>query len=129
GNLGQALAHLQAAGLWVMGADPAAPLPCSAADLTGPVALVVGGEGRGLRALTRERCDLLVRIPTIGHISSLNASVAGGILLYEALRQRLRQEQAREAGEGEGPLPAGEPGPGVRGGGGRGKPGHSKNLF
>ncbi len=117
GNLDQALASLQAAGLWVVGADPAAPVVCNAADLTGPLALVVGGEGRGLRALTRQRCDLLVRIPTIGHLPSLNASVAGGILLYEVVRQRLGQGERREAGGREAPVVPREPGHGTGGGG------------
>ena len=59
------------------------------ADFTGALVLVIGGEGRGLSRLTRENCDFLVRLPMAGHINSLNASVAGAILLYEALRQRL----------------------------------------
>jgi len=112
----------------VVGADPAAPLLCNAADLTGPLALVVGGEGRGLRTLTRQRCDLLVRIPTVGRLPSLNASVAGGILLYEVVRQRLREGQAREAGEGEGPVAAGEPEHRAHGGGAGGKSRQRKNL-
>lgn len=128
GNLDQALASFQAAGLWVVGADPAAPLLCNAADLTGPLALVVGGEGRGLRTLTRQRCDLLVRIPTVGRLPSLNASVAGGILLYEVVRQRLREGQAREAGEGEGPVAAGEPEHRAHGGGAGGKSRQRKHL-
>jgi len=115
-NLDQALSSLKAAGLWVVGADPAAPLPCTRADLSGPLALVVGGEGRGLRALTRARCDLLVRIPTLGRLRSLNASVAGGILLYEVLRQRLRQEDGPDGGRGTALAPTGGPRPGVEGG-------------
>jgi 23S rRNA (guanosine2251-2'-O)-methyltransferase len=59
-----------------------------AADLSGPLGLVLGSEGKGLRRLTRERCDLLVRLPMLGAVESLNVSVAAGICLYEALRQR-----------------------------------------
>lgn len=99
GNLDQALTSLKEAGLWVVGADPAGPVACHAADLTGPLALVVGGEGKGLRALTRQRCDVLVRIPTVGHLDTLNASVAGGILLYEILRQRAAAGGEEEAGK------------------------------
>jgi 23S rRNA (guanosine2251-2'-O)-methyltransferase len=60
-------------------------------DLTGPLALAMGGEGKGLRRLTRERCDLLVHLPMLGIVESLNVSVASGICLFEALRQRLRR--------------------------------------
>lgn len=59
-----------------------------AANLTGPLVLVIGGEGRGVSRLTRESCDFLVQLPMQGHINSLNASVAGSILMYEVLRQR-----------------------------------------
>jgi len=57
-------------------------------ELTGPLAFVVGAEGKGLRRLTREQCDVLVKLPMVGQVESLNLSVASGILLYEALRQR-----------------------------------------
>lgn len=79
---------LQKEGFMVVGAAHDAPLPFWQADLTGPVALVIGGEDRGLGRLVRERCDLLVCIPMAGRISSLNASVAAALLAFEAVRQR-----------------------------------------
>jgi len=71
-----------------VGAAADAPVVHHAADLTGPLALVVGAEDTGLRRLTRERCDLLVQLPMHGQVESLNVSVAAGVLVYEALRQR-----------------------------------------
>ncbi|NLC45581.1 MAG: RNA methyltransferase, partial [Firmicutes bacterium] len=62
------------------------------ADLTGPLAAVVGSEGSGVSRLVKEKCDFIVRLPMLGKISSLNASVAGGIVLYEVLRQRLAKK-------------------------------------
>ena len=87
-NLARTLELLKEAGLWVIGAAAEAPQPASATDLTGGVVLVLGAEGSGLRQLTRQRCDLLVRLPSRGTVESLNVSVAAGMLLYEALRQR-----------------------------------------
>jgi 23S rRNA (guanosine2251-2'-O)-methyltransferase len=87
-NLARTLRTLRAAGIRLIGADAAGPLSLYAADLTGPLALVLGGEEKGLRRLTREHCDLLVRIPMRGSVQSLNVSVAAGICLYEAYRQR-----------------------------------------
>ena len=87
-NLVRALRDLAARGVTVAGADPEAPLPAWKADLGGPLALVLGAEEDGLRRLTRERCDHLVAIPMTVGGASLNVSVAAGILLYEALRQR-----------------------------------------
>jgi 23S rRNA (guanosine2251-2'-O)-methyltransferase len=72
----------------VVGADAAAPQTAQATDLKGGVVLVLGAEGSGLRRLTRENCDFLVRLPQLGAVESLNVSVAAGMLLYEALRQR-----------------------------------------
>jgi 23S rRNA (guanosine2251-2'-O)-methyltransferase len=88
-NLAQTIAGLQRAGVWVAGleADPAAQI-IDQADLTGPLALVVGAEGSGLARLTRERCDFLVRLPMRGQVASLNAAVAGSIALYLVGRQR-----------------------------------------
>jgi len=87
-DLPAALADLRVRGLRVVGADAAAPLSARQADLRGPVAIVVGSEGHGLAPAVRRRCDLFVRIPMRGAIGSLNAAVAGSILLFEALGQR-----------------------------------------
>ena len=83
-----ALADLHVAGLRVVGAEAQAPLTVRQADLRGPLALVIGSEGQGLGPTVRRRCDLMVRIPMRGAIGSLNASVAGSILLFEATTQR-----------------------------------------
>ncbi|MCC6171872.1 MAG: 23S rRNA (guanosine(2251)-2'-O)-methyltransferase RlmB [Gammaproteobacteria bacterium] len=89
-NLARTLRLLKDAGCWVVGADAAATQDADAVDLGGPVVLVLGAEGSGLRQLTRQHCDLLVRLPSLGAVSSLNVSVAAGMLLYEAVRQRRR---------------------------------------
>lgn len=87
-NLVRALKLMKDAGIWVVGADMAGEKLAWEADLTGGKALVLGGEGDGLRELTRKTCDFLVRLPQVGAVESLNVSVASGMLLYEALRQR-----------------------------------------
>lgn len=87
-NLARALDQLKAAGIWLYGATQDAADGLYAADLTGAAAVVLGGEGEGLRRLTRERCDRLIRIPMAGKVESLNVSVAAGVVLYEAGRQR-----------------------------------------
>jgi 23S rRNA (guanosine2251-2'-O)-methyltransferase len=87
-NLVRTLKLLKGAGLWVIGADTAATMPAREVDLTGPVVLVLGAEGTGVRQLTRQNCDFLVRLPQCGAVESLNVSVAAAMLLYEALRQR-----------------------------------------
>ena len=87
-DLAGALADLHVSGLRVVGAEAEAPLTIREADLRGPIALVVGSEGQGLGPAVRKRCDLMVRIPMRGAIGSLNASVAGSILLFEAATQR-----------------------------------------
>ena len=87
-DLPGALADLHARGLRIVGADGDAALTARESDLRGPVAIVVGSEGKGLGPAVRRRCDLLVRIPMHGRIDSLNAAVAGSILLYEAAAQR-----------------------------------------
>ncbi|EAX46653.1 RNA methyltransferase, TrmH family, group 3 [Thermosinus carboxydivorans Nor1] len=88
GNIVQTLEKLKKAGLWVVGADMAGDKAYYETDLTGPLVVVVGSEGRGMGRLTREACDFLVRIPMRGRLSSLNASVACSLILYEVLRQR-----------------------------------------
>lgn len=88
-NLARTLDSLKEAGVWLVGTSDDAPLTLYQADLKGPLALVLGAEGQGMRRLTRERCDLLVRIPMQGIVSSLNVSVAAGVCLFEAVRQRV----------------------------------------
>jgi 23S rRNA (guanosine2251-2'-O)-methyltransferase len=87
-NVARALESLKTAGVWTVGLTGDAAKPYDEVDFTLPTALVVGAEGAGLRRLVRERCDWLVSIPMRGHIASLNVSVATGIALYEAIRQR-----------------------------------------
>jgi 23S rRNA (guanosine2251-2'-O)-methyltransferase len=88
-NLVRLIEELKERAVWTVGASMDAALPYTAWDWTAPCALFLGGEGAGLHRLVRERCDTLVHIPLRGHITSLNVSVAAGILLYEAVRQRL----------------------------------------
>ena len=87
-NLVRTLKLLKEAGLWVVGADVEGAKPAHEADLRGGTVLVLGAEGSGLRHLTRQTCDWMVRLPQLGTVESLNVSVAAGMLLYEALRQR-----------------------------------------
>ncbi len=87
-NLVQAMDRLREAGVWIAGTAVAGAERWDAVRLTGPLAIVIGNEGRGLRPLVRSHCDLLVTIPMLGRINSLNAAVSAGILAYEALRQR-----------------------------------------
>jgi 23S rRNA (guanosine2251-2'-O)-methyltransferase len=87
-NLARTLGVLKERGIWVVGTDGEAEQALYSADLKRPLALVLGAEGGGLRRLTKETCDFLVRIPMAGHVQSLNVSVAAGIALFEALRQR-----------------------------------------
>jgi 23S rRNA (guanosine2251-2'-O)-methyltransferase len=87
-NLARELRAMNDRGVWTVGASLAARSPLAQCDLRRPVALVLGAEGRGLRRLTEQTCDMLVRIPLTGTVESLNVSVAAGICLYEARRQR-----------------------------------------
>ena len=87
-NLARALRHLKDAGVWLVGLAGDAPQSLYALDLQGPMAIVLGSEGEGLRRLTRQNCDFLACIPMRGDIDSLNVSVTAGIALFEALRQR-----------------------------------------
>lgn len=89
-NLVRTMEDLKTKGIWFVGADPdGVDFWSSPVDWRGPVGLIVGGEGKGIGRLVKEHCDALVRLPMRGRISSLNASVAGAILLYEAVRSRL----------------------------------------
>lgn len=85
-NLAAMLDRLKGEGVWVVGADPAGAEPYDAAGLAPPIALVLGGENRGLHRIVRERCDRVVRIPLRGRVASLNVSVAAGLLLFEVAR-------------------------------------------
>ena len=87
-NLARTLEALKERGVWVVGTDGEAEKTIYSTDLKRPLALVLGAEGSGMRRLTRDTCDFLVRIPMAGHMQSLNVSVAAGIALFEALRQR-----------------------------------------
>jgi len=87
-NIARALEELKTLGVWTVGLDAAATQSYDTVDFTLPTALVVGAEGTGLRRLVRERCDVLASIPMAGHVGSLNVSVAAGVVLFEAARQR-----------------------------------------
>ena len=88
-NINNAIGELKEKGVWVYGTAAEGSVPMYKADLTGPAAIVIGNEGDGMSPLVRKNCDMLVHIPMAGRISSLNASAAASILLYEAVRQRL----------------------------------------
>jgi 23S rRNA (guanosine2251-2'-O)-methyltransferase len=87
-NLARALDLLKERGIWVVGTEGEAAQTLYQADLKRPLALILGAEGSGMRRLTRERCDFVVRIPMAGQVESLNVSVAAGVALFEARRQR-----------------------------------------
>jgi len=87
-NLARAMDELKEKGLWITGADMAGEQEMTNADLSGALAIVVGSEGKGITKKIRDNCDFLVRIPMLGEINSLNASVAAAVLMYESLRQR-----------------------------------------
>lgn len=88
-NLARFMEKLQGLGIWLVGLDAEIDTAIREIDLTGPVAMVLGSEGSGLRRLTKEHCDYLAKIPMMGTVASINVSVATGICLYEATRQRL----------------------------------------
>jgi len=92
-NVSRTIEELKEAGYWVVGLDEHADRSHTDIDLSGPVALVLGGEGKGLHDLVRSRCDFVASIPTTGPVKSLNVSVAAGVVLFEVVRQRL--EKAR----------------------------------
>jgi 23S rRNA (guanosine2251-2'-O)-methyltransferase len=87
-NLVRTMEKLKEAGYWLIGLDESADKSYTEADYTSPVGIVLGGEGKGLHELTRKRCDFVVSLPTTGPVKSLNVSVAAGVVLFEALRQR-----------------------------------------
>lgn len=87
-NLVRTIKNLQQKGIWITGTDLDTANELYDIDLSGPIGLVLGAEGKGLRRLTRETCDSLVKLPMLGSVQSLNVSVSAGICLYEALRQR-----------------------------------------
>jgi 23S rRNA (guanosine2251-2'-O)-methyltransferase len=89
-NIARALEALKAAGVWTVGLDAGADRSYDDVDLTLPTALVLGAEGQGLRRLVRDRCDVLASVPMAGAVESLNVSVAAGVVLFEAVRQRRR---------------------------------------
>ncbi len=89
-NIARAVEELKDLGVWTVGLAGDAPTPYDELDFTGPTALVLGAEGAGLRRLVRERCDFLAAIPMAGRVGSLNVSVAAGVVLFEAVRQRRR---------------------------------------
>lgn len=96
-NLVRTLKLLKEAGLWVVGADADGARQAHEVDFTGGIVLVLGAEGTGLRHLTRQTCDWMVRLPQLGAVESLNVSVAAGMLLYESVRQRIT---AKPTGQG-----------------------------
>lgn len=95
-NLARTLRDLKERGVWLVGTDDAADKTLFEADLKGPLALVMGSEGEGMRRLTRECCDHLVSIPMAGAVESLNVSVAAGVALFEAVRQRSSAGSAKK---------------------------------
>lgn len=87
-NLTQTIEEIKSRGIWIYGLDAKAEQVYYQADLTSPLALVVGGEGKGIRRLVSEHCDAMISIPMVGRVASLNVSVATAVVLYEVLRQR-----------------------------------------
>ena len=90
-NINEAVRDLKENGVWVVGTDGSADKLYYEQDFRGPIAIIIGSEGRGMNKLTMKSCDFLVKIPMFGHITSLNASVSGGIVLFEAVKQRMKK--------------------------------------
>ena len=88
-NINETIKELQDRGVWIVGTDGSAETLYTEQDMTGSIAIIIGSEGKGMGTLTMKNCDFLVKIPMMGKITSLNASVSGGIVVFEALRQRL----------------------------------------
>ena len=93
-NLVRAMEEMKESGYWLVGLDERAPKNYTEVDLKGSIGIVLGSEGEGLHELTRKRCDFLASIPTVGPVRSLNVSVAAGIILFEAVRQRRAMESS-----------------------------------
>lgn len=93
-NLAQTIDQLKDRGVWIAGADAAAKMSVYEADMAGSIAIVIGSEGSGLGRLVRDKCDFLISLPMHGRLNSLNASVAAGICMYEAVRQRTGKPQS-----------------------------------
>lgn len=91
-NINETIRALKDRGVWVVGTDGNADKLYYEQDLTGPIAIIIGSEGRGMNSLTMKNCDYLVKIPMMGKITSLNASVSGGIVMFEALKQRINKK-------------------------------------
>ncbi|OFI06912.1 putative TrmH family tRNA/rRNA methyltransferase [Clostridium acetireducens DSM 10703] len=91
-NINNTINYLKDKGLWIYGADMNGENYCFDENLSGSVAIVIGSEGKGISKLTKERCDVLIKIPMRGQVNSLNASVAGGILMYEVYKQKIKRE-------------------------------------
>jgi 23S rRNA (guanosine2251-2'-O)-methyltransferase len=98
-NIAQTLDELKERGIWIVGTDSSAEKNYTEVDYAMPVAIVVGNEGKGIRPLVREKCDFLVKVPLFGKVESLNASVAGALLMYEVVRGRKMQPVPVPAGE------------------------------
>jgi len=92
-NISQTLLKLKDKGIWIVGTEPSAEKKYYEIDFNLPIALVIGSEGKGIQRNVKEKCDFVVKIPMMGKIQSLNASVSAGILLYEALRQRIERKK------------------------------------
>jgi 23S rRNA (guanosine2251-2'-O)-methyltransferase len=94
-NLARSMEELKEAGYWLVGLDENGEKTYTEVDYTSPTGIVMGGEGKGLHDLTRKRCDFVVSLPTTGPVKSLNVSVAAGVVLFEALRQRNKNESKK----------------------------------
>jgi len=99
-NLAASLERVKQRGIWAVGLAPGGSLPWYRFDYTVPLILVVGSEGKGLRPLVSRTCDALVSLPQLGHVGSLNVSVAAGVVLYEVLRQRAVADRDKGARDG-----------------------------
>ncbi len=93
-NINQSIKYLKEKGLWIAGAHMEGDVYYNT-DLTGPIALVIGSEGKGLSRLVKENCDFIVSIPMVGEITSLNAAVSGAVILFEITKQRLQKEEVK----------------------------------